>query len=81
VPGAYALAGHVHPGVLLGGRAHDRLRLPCFHFGPACGVLPAFGPFTGLHILPVGTQVQQFVVGGGAVRALPAHAGRRAART
>jgi uncharacterized protein len=81
VPGAYALAGHVHPGVLLGGRAHDRLRLPCFHFGPACGVLPAFGPFTGLHILPVGTQVQQFVVGGGAVRALPADAGRRAART
>jgi hypothetical protein len=36
-PGAYVLAGHLHPGVVLGGRAHDRLRLPCFHFGPAGG--------------------------------------------
>ncbi len=52
VAGAYALAGHVHPGVVLGGRAHQRLRLPCFHFGPALGVLPAFGGFTGLHALP-----------------------------
>ncbi len=71
VPGAYALAGHVHPGVVLGGRAHTRLRLPCFHFGPALGVLPAFGPFTGLHILAGGAQVRQFVVAGDAVQALP----------
>jgi DNA ligase-associated metallophosphoesterase len=84
VPGAYALAGHVHPGVALGGRAHTRLRLPCFHFGPACGVLPAFGPFTGLHVLSGGPQVQQFVVGGDTVRALPvpsADPGHRATRT
>ena len=33
VPGAYALAGHVHPGIVVGGRSFDRLRLPCFHFG------------------------------------------------
>lgn len=52
VPGAYALAGHVHPGVALAGRARQRLRLPCFHFGPHGGVLPAFGDFTGLHVLP-----------------------------
>ncbi len=52
VAGAYALAGHVHPCVVLDGRAKDRLRLPCFHFGPACGVLPAFGAFTGMHALP-----------------------------
>ena len=49
VPGAYALAGHVHPGIVLRGRALGRLRLPCFHFGAQVGVLPAFGPFTGLH--------------------------------
>ena len=52
VPGAYALAGHVHPGVVLAGRAHDRLRLPCFHFGAAIGLLPAFGAFTGLQVVP-----------------------------
>lgn len=51
VPGAYALAGHVHPGMVLGGRANDRLRLPCFHFGAQVGVLPAFGGFTGLHVV------------------------------
>lgn len=47
--GFYALAGHLHPCVNLGGRAYDSLRLPCFHFGPCLGVLPAFGSFTGMH--------------------------------
>jgi DNA ligase-associated metallophosphoesterase len=40
----YTLAGHLHPGVVLG---RERLRLPCFWFGPRVGVLPAFGDFTG----------------------------------
>jgi DNA ligase-associated metallophosphoesterase len=51
VPGAYALAGHLHPGIVLRGRVVGRLRLPCFHFGAQVGVLPAFGPFTGLHAI------------------------------
>jgi len=50
--GLYVLAGHLHPCVTLGGRAFDTLRLPCFHFGPQVGVLPAFGSFTGMH--PIG---------------------------
>ena len=62
VPGAYALAGHVHPGVVLAGRARDRLRLPCFHFGAAIGLLPAFGAFTGLHIMPRQAGDQLFAV-------------------
>jgi DNA ligase-associated metallophosphoesterase len=49
---AYTLAGHLHPGVVVPGRAHQRLRLPCFHFGPQAGVLPAFGEFTGLSVQP-----------------------------
>ena len=49
--GRYVLAGHVHPCVHVGARARDFLRLPCFHFGAAVGVLPAFGAFTGM--LPV----------------------------
>jgi len=52
VSGAYALAGHVHPCVVMGGRAMDSLRLPCFHFGARVAVLPAFGGFTGMHALP-----------------------------
>jgi DNA ligase-associated metallophosphoesterase len=47
--GFYAVAGHLHPCVNLGGRANDTLRLPCFHFGPRLAVLPAFGSFTGMH--------------------------------
>ena len=75
VPGAYSLAGHIHPGVVLKGRGRDRLRLPCFHFGAAGGVLPAFGAFTGLHVLPQGQGVQCFAVAGGQVQALPAPQG------
>jgi DNA ligase-associated metallophosphoesterase len=51
VAGAYAVAGHLHPAVVIGGRARDRLRLPCFHFGAQVGVLPAFGAFTGAHVV------------------------------
>jgi uncharacterized protein len=47
-PAHYALAGHLHPCVNLAGRARERLRLPCFWFGPEVGVLPAFGAFTGM---------------------------------
>ena len=62
VAGAYALAGHLHPGVVLTGRAHDRLRLPCFHFGLRSAVLPAFGAFTGLQVLPRQAGDQVFAV-------------------
>ena len=70
-PDAYVLAGHVHPGVVLGGRAHDRLRLPCFHFGAQVGLLPAFGEFTGLHVMSRQVGDRVFVVQGAAVLALP----------
>ncbi|RAS34402.1 ligase-associated DNA damage response endonuclease PdeM [Paraburkholderia bryophila] len=46
VRGAYALAGHVHPVYRLTTRV-DSVRVPCFRFGAGCGVLPAFGSFTG----------------------------------
>lgn len=41
------LAGHVHPGVRLAGKARQSMRLPCFYFGQKLGLLPAFGAFTG----------------------------------
>jgi DNA ligase-associated metallophosphoesterase len=45
--GAYTLAGHVHPGVVVrdGWRRH---RLPAFVFDHDVGMLPAFGTLTGL---------------------------------
>jgi DNA ligase-associated metallophosphoesterase len=47
VPGAHALAGHLHPVVRIGGRADDSVRLPCFWLREDVAVLPAFGSFTG----------------------------------
>ena len=72
VPGAYVLAGHVHPAVVLGGRARERLRLPCFHLGAEVGVLPAFGAFTGMHVIARGAGQRVYVIAGDEVRALPA---------
>lgn len=43
----YVLCGHIHPTVHLTGRGRQRIRVPCFWFGPRVGVLPAFGEFTG----------------------------------
>ena len=59
----YALAGHLHPCVnLYSRRAHDSLRLPCFHFGPQVGVLPAFGSFTGMHPIERGEADRVFAI-------------------
>ena len=69
---AYVLAGHVHPAVVLGGRARERLRLPCFHLGAEVGVLPAFGAFTGMHVMSRAAGERIFVVAGDEVRAVHA---------
>ncbi len=71
VAGAYVLAGHLHPCVSVHGRARERLRLPCFHFGALVGVLPAFGSFTGMHPAKVAPGDRVFAVADDAVRELP----------
>ena len=47
----YTLGGHVHPAVKMRGKGRQQLTLPCFYFGRNYGLLPAFGAFTGTHIL------------------------------
>jgi DNA ligase-associated metallophosphoesterase len=71
LPGRYVLAGHVHPVVTLTGRGRDRVRTPCFVFGEAVGVLPAFGAFTGGWPVDRGEAGRVFVVAGDRVLALP----------
>ena len=66
-PPTYVLAGHLHPGVSLGGRAYDSLRLPCFWFGAEVGVLPAFGAFTGTHPIRAGAGERVFAASEGRV--------------
>jgi DNA ligase-associated metallophosphoesterase len=46
-PGYGVIAGHLHPALTLRGRAHERIRLPCFCLEAQLAILPAFGEFTG----------------------------------
>jgi len=47
----FVFCGHVHPGVKLRGNGLQQLKLPCFFQTPKKMILPAFGSFTGLHLL------------------------------
>lgn len=60
----YNLCGHIHPGVKLRGKGRQYLRLPCFYFGKHTGILPAFGSFTGLHVLKPLKDDRIYVVNG-----------------
>ena len=70
-PDGYVLAGHLHPGVRLFGRGHERLRLPCFWFTDELGVLPAFGAFTGLVMISPGANDRVFAIADGTVVPMP----------
>jgi DNA ligase-associated metallophosphoesterase len=69
--GGYRLAGHLHPAYVLRGRAGERLRLPCFLFGPDGAILPAFGEFTGQADVAPDPGDRVFVVGDGRVWPVP----------
>ena len=79
VAGRYVLAGHWHPCISVGGRAFERLRLPCFWLGDdtgelpeqAVGVLPAFGSFTGMHRIEPRAGDRIFPIADEVVRAIP----------
>lgn len=47
----YLLSGHIHPAVQLRGKGRQSMKLPCFYFGQGQGILPAFGEFTGTHVI------------------------------
>jgi uncharacterized protein len=66
-PLGYVIAGHLHPGVELHGRGGQRLKLPCFWFGPEIAVLPAFGSFTGLYSVQPRTGDRIYVIAEGRV--------------
>ncbi len=49
--GCFNFSGHIHPAVKLKGLGRQRLKLPCFFKRKNQMILPAFGEFTGTHIL------------------------------
>jgi uncharacterized protein len=56
------LCGHVHPAVVMSGLMRD-LRAPCFWFRDRIGMLPAFGAFTGCHVVLPEARDTVFAVG------------------
>ncbi|MEQ8705576.1 MAG: ligase-associated DNA damage response endonuclease PdeM [Phaeodactylibacter sp.] len=59
---SYNLAGHIHPGVVLGGMGRQRMRLPCFWFGKVQALMPAFGAFTGTAVVKPKAGDEVFVL-------------------
>lgn len=57
----YVVAGHVHPAVRLRGPG-EQMTLPCFYFGDAGALLPAFGDFTGWGLIRPKSNEPVFVV-------------------
>lgn len=71
--GRYVLAGHVHPAVQLLEPGGGRMKAACFWFGRDCGVLPAFGKFTGTHVVRPRAGDGVFVVGEGEIVRIATH--------
>ncbi|MCA6361475.1 MAG: ligase-associated DNA damage response endonuclease PdeM [Bacteroidetes bacterium] len=69
--GYFRIAGHVHPGYLLRGKARQRVSLPCFLLQPHQLVLPAFGEFTGKEIITPEENDRVFVIAGDTVCEVP----------
>ncbi|WP_452222624.1 ligase-associated DNA damage response endonuclease PdeM [Lacinutrix chionoecetis] len=45
----FTISGHTHPGVIIRGKARQRIKLPCFQVTENQLILPAFSLFTGLN--------------------------------
>lgn len=56
------IAGHIHPGVQLKGLGKQTLSLPCFIKKHDQIILPAFGTFTGKHIISPKKEDEVFAI-------------------
>ena len=64
----YNIAGHVHPGVRLHGKARQSVSLACFYFGKGYALMPSFGSFTGTKIISVCKEDMIYVITNNEVR-------------
>ena len=59
---AYHVCGHVHPGIRLSGSGRQSLRVRCFFFQKKQAVMPAYGAFTGMHVMVAEKSDRVFAV-------------------
>lgn len=57
-----SICGHLHPGIKLAGKGKQRLVLPCFAHYEQQLILPAFGTFTGLHMITMKEALQLYAI-------------------
>lgn len=76
----YYFSGHIHPGIRIRGMGRQSLQFPCFYFGAAYAVLPAFGKFTGTVSINPKPESNVFAIlpPGGGERGWQAHRPSRA---
>ncbi len=60
--GFFNFSGHIHPGIRMKGIGKQYIRLPCFYKALNSLILPAFGNFTGKHILTPTEKDEVFVI-------------------
>lgn len=65
--GFFNFSGHIHPAIRLKGLGRQSLRLPCFFKSSDQMILPAFGEFTGSHVLKPKKNSEVFAIADGAV--------------
>ena len=57
-----SISGHLHPGVKLAGKGRQSLILSCFAHYEHQLILPAFGTFTGLHLITIKEAQQLYAI-------------------
>lgn len=60
--GLFNFCGHIHPAVRLKGFGRQKLRLPCFFQTKSQLILPAFGEFTGTHVLQPSKEDEVYAI-------------------
>jgi len=60
--GMLNICGHLHPGFSIKNFGRHSQKIPCFHFKQQQLILPSFGKFTGLVILPFELSDKIFII-------------------
>lgn len=67
----FNICGHIHPGYFLRGQARQSFKLSCFFQKPKQLILPAFGAFTGKHLIKSEENDQVYVIADQKVYKIP----------
>ena len=73
-PDSYTISGHVHPAVGLKGAGRRYERFACFYFASNYAILPAFGSFSGHHLIRPSAEDSVYIVAEDQIMPAPSNA-------